>query len=46
MGIGGDFPWKKQPEREVDHSPASGVEVNIGGAIPSSPICLHGLVLQ
>jgi hypothetical protein len=36
----------KRQGREADHSPPSSAEVKKGGAIPSLPICLHGVVLD
>jgi len=38
------FPGVKQPEREVNHSPASNTEVmNEWSYTVSPPICLHGV---
>jgi hypothetical protein len=39
-------PGVKRSGREADQSLPSSAEVKNGGAIPSFPICLHGVVLN
>jgi hypothetical protein len=38
-------PGVKRQEREAHDAPPPSAEVKNGGAIPPTPICLHGVVL-
>jgi hypothetical protein len=33
----------KRPEPEADHSSPPTVEIRMSGAIPPSPMCIHGM---
>jgi hypothetical protein len=46
VGTGGSFPGVKRTGREVDHSPPTSVEVKKMWIYTSTPIRLHGVVLN
>jgi len=46
MDTGGSSPGVMCPEYEADHSPPSSAEIKKRGAIPHSPMRLHGVVFK